>query len=511
MTGKRGFGLRRDDRGGTTVMTALSLVVILGLVGLGVDFGLWTVAEGRRGTVAAAASVGGARVLAETGSAEAARRAIDQDVAVNGLGDDDREVSITAAPDGTVTVEVALRSTAPALFSAILTQEAAVAVGGSARALVAGAVTAGPCILALGDIAGSGIIMDHRGARIDAADCTVHSNSVNPGSRRDGTGVAGAIWIGGSGGDHATIRAAALSAVGAVTSFAGVVNSPSAVALDADGDPLEPDDGAATIGDPHPTVAPFITAAEAAAHCPDANRRARAPYCSVTDPSQRGCPASAVRTGFGDTVRLVATHLSSDDVPVGIHCGTYRFTNNGTVELDPGVHIFVNGDLHVDGGARLSGRDVRLEFMTTDIGDGRQVGGLYLGRTRNGNHTLEARADGLDPAGGLAVVVHREATALDGPLRERDFRTDAGIVVFERGAHLSVTGALYAPTRPIGVRNGATGITVTGTDEMRAGVFAHRIALWSQATLAVTGGDAAAGGTDDDGEEPAGSGVYLVR
>src|SRR5262245_23006968 len=54
--------LRTDDRGGTTIMMAFSLPIVIGALGLGVDTGAWYVEKQRLQAQVDAAALGGARV-----------------------------------------------------------------------------------------------------------------------------------------------------------------------------------------------------------------------------------------------------------------------------------------------------------------------------------------------------------------------------------------------------------------------------------------------------------------
>lgn len=76
--------LQSDERGGTTVMVALTVPVVVGALRVGVDTGAWYVEKHRVQQITDAAALGGARALSTGQNVSTAQAVANRDAARNG-------------------------------------------------------------------------------------------------------------------------------------------------------------------------------------------------------------------------------------------------------------------------------------------------------------------------------------------------------------------------------------------------------------------------------------------
>ena len=132
--------LAADRTGGTTIMIALSVPVVVGALGLGVDTGAWYIEKRSLQQMADAAALGGARAMADglqLASADAIAR---RDAARNGYKTNSGSLVVHSPPTsgayaGKVgAFEVIVTRPLPSMFSSILLGSAARTVSGRAVA-----------------------------------------------------------------------------------------------------------------------------------------------------------------------------------------------------------------------------------------------------------------------------------------------------------------------------------------------------------------------------------------
>lgn len=182
-----GRSLRSEEKGGTTVLVALSAPVIVGALGAGVDTGAWYMEKHRVQRIADSAALGGARALAGGQDESTAQAIANRDAARNGFSAGASQTIVVNSPPTSGTyagktgaVEVIVTRSLPSLFSSYMLGTAARAVRGRAVAAMKtakGGAGSG-CILAK-DTTRSGAISLTGNAALSAPDCFVAANSTS--------------------------------------------------------------------------------------------------------------------------------------------------------------------------------------------------------------------------------------------------------------------------------------------------------------------------------------------
>ncbi len=172
------FALRRDEAGAIAILTALALVMLIGLVALALDVGMWYRTNRALQNAADAAVI--AAATNNTGTYQAEAKAV---AAKYGFVDGAGGITVTAlnnqtCPDGTTDcykVTVA-RSTAPKFFSPVLGSFSP-ALAGAAMASNGG--THSYCLLALATSGTSPAIQSNGANSADFTGCSIMSNSAS--------------------------------------------------------------------------------------------------------------------------------------------------------------------------------------------------------------------------------------------------------------------------------------------------------------------------------------------
>ena len=293
-----------DESGGTLVLSALAVTVLLGMAGLAIDTAIWFTNKRQVQSVADAGVVSAVTVLAKSGTAEAARQAVLDNAAFNGFVDgSDGQVIVNLPPASGPNVgrsgyvEVVVSHPVPASLASLF---GGGEVNVQARA-VGGVVTAGSnCVLALDPTADAAVEL--KGSPDIELSCGIASNSSS---------------------DHAIL----------IKGDAAVVAS----SLQAYGQIAIETNGYLDTGGPLQHL----------------SERLADPFATLEIPlPDPGC---------GD----VSVSYGSESVTVapGLHCGGFKF--NGTaVTFQPGVHVIDSGSLSTKGGTTLTGTDVTFVFTS---------------------------------------------------------------------------------------------------------------------------------------------------
>ena len=174
--------LRRDESGAISVIAAISLPFVIGIVGLAIEYGdgLVTKADNQRTADAAAFSAGLAYSAARTGGATdptiAATAAAVRVAALNGVAAGAVATTYLISPRGTgnQAVQVTVTTSVALMFARMLGAGPTLTVPASATAELTGGAQG--CLFALAASPGTGIGMTG-GATVTAASCVVGSNN----------------------------------------------------------------------------------------------------------------------------------------------------------------------------------------------------------------------------------------------------------------------------------------------------------------------------------------------
>jgi hypothetical protein len=308
-------GLRDDESGSTLVFTALSLSLLLGMAGLGLDAAMWFMTKRQVQNVADLGAVSGVSVRTKGGSVAEARQAVIDVAARNGFVDgSDGQVIANIPPlygpnaGDSAYVEVIVNQPGSLLFSSGF-------LGGpvtvQARAVGALAASGSHCVLALDPAMDAAIEF---GGNADAEiSCGIASNSSSDQS----------ILVDG----NASLHADPAQAYGDI-----LVKGSGTLVTDTPPQPL--------------------------------SERLQDPYAGMSlPPADPGCKNKKPNM-YSGTVTLGP----------GNYCGGMKFTN-ADVTFESGVYVIDSGDFEVTGNSVLDGTDVTF-FFTADNPD--KIGGLRI-------------------------------------------------------------------------------------------------------------------------------------
>jgi Flp pilus assembly protein TadG len=292
-----------DESGSYLVIGGIVMPVLVGVVGLGTEVGLWYARHHQMQSAADSAAVTAATDYFVNHNADALAVQAQSVAASYGFVNGASGVTLTVNhPPSTGhyasdqrAVEVIVQEPQRRLFSAIY---ASGDVAISARSVALGTGGKG-CVIALDPSAsGAATIQGTADVRLDG--CSLYDNSSN----------SSAMTVGGSG----TITAESVNIVGGIASTSGITTT----------------NGIAT-GQP-----------------PIAD-----PYANVTFGSFTGC----------DQTSFVAK--STVTINPGVYCGGMKLNAGANVTLNPGIYYLDQGSLSVNGGASLSGTGVTLVFTSS--------------------------------------------------------------------------------------------------------------------------------------------------
>ena len=142
-------------------------------------------------------------------------------------------------------------------------------------------------------------------------------------------------------------------------------------------------------------------------------------YCpSVTDPF---ASLSIPENADGPCERLNLQVSFNQEIPPGVYCGNTIINNHKTLTLQPGTHIFRNGPIILNSGARIVGNDVTLYFHDKKSNI-----------LANSRVDLEIDAPDTGPYAGIAVFQNQ--TIKNGPQ-----------FIINSGSNSYIEGVYYTP------------------------------------------------------------------
>jgi Flp pilus assembly protein TadG len=306
---RRGRGLlgrfRRDQSGNYLIIAGLAMPALVGIVGLGTDYGLWSythqsmqsATDSSALSAATAYAKGDYNIVTKQANAVAATYGF-----VNGAGG--VVVTVNRPPaSGAYTakagaVEVIIKQPQTPKFSAVA---GAKPFDITARSVALGEGDGKGCVLSLSKAA-SGAAISQGTAAVDLKACSLYDNSAD----------ASALKVDGS----ATLSALSVHVVGGISGQAGITTTK----------------GVETGTQP-----------------------ALDPYAGVTMPTPTG-PVDANCCKKNETLKP------------GIYTGGMKIAGDSDVTLEPGVYFIEGSGLEVQGGGSLTGTGVTLVFTTGDGG-----------------------------------------------------------------------------------------------------------------------------------------------
>lgn len=386
--------LRHDRRGVITVMFALLIPFLIGMVGLGLELGIWFESRRDLQTAADAAAIAGAyEVQDSTATAASILATATTDATSNGYDVSTDTITAVNPPDtgpntsDDTAVEVNMSRTVTSLFAQQFLGDS---INIAARAVAhTGGSDDTACVLSL-STTGTGISVSGNGD-IAFDGCQVASNS-SDGSSLDVSGN----------GDLVTD---CYTTVGGVTATDG---------LDVDDD-CEPTTGSPTIADPLGD----LTAPDEA--CDDDDG-----YSFNTN------GGSETIDGNYDTVNGIADY---DDAYV--ICGDFS-VQNGTVTLQPGLYVIDGGDFSVGAQGSLVGEGVAI--VLRNEGQINRINGSASVQLSAPNST-----DGADEWEGILFYQDRETTSEC---------TGSNCNRFNGGSTTEFEGTIYFPKQAVFVNGG---------------------------------------------------------
>lgn len=304
----RAFGA--NGEGAIAIVMALSLPVVIGFVGLGVEVGLWFHAKRGLQAAADAAALSGAYERLAGNSVATATAAAQQAAAANGYdGSLDDVLTVNIPPlagefagNGSA-VEVVIGRNLHLLFSGMMMESSTISIDAYAVAILTDG-DEGFCILAL-DPDASGAVSIGGNADVNL-DCGIASNS----SAADSVDIFGSADV-----------------VAENVHVAGGLSVRGASAL-------------ATTEGTEENQGPIDD-----------------PYASIPEPEDESCDHNS---------KVQVNNNQNVTVQPGVYCGGFKVTNGGTLTFLPGVYTIKGGDLEFNGGTIL-GSDVFF-FLTEDNG-----------------------------------------------------------------------------------------------------------------------------------------------
>lgn len=396
----------RDESGAIAIMFALMLPVLFGIIGLGVEAGLWFKERRELQTIADVAAISAAIENSYGATSTEITTAVTLEASRNGFDATTDTITYVGSPTSgtyagnTSYIEVSITRTLDTILSQVFYSFNPTT---TARAVATSGGTTNACMLSLNTTAQKAIEISGNGA-ISATGCILASNSSDSSS----------IEITGS----ASVTTDSLSTVGDyLVSGAAALNTTST-----------PTAGAPSINDP---------------------------YSDLAVPSYAGCDQSGYKVNPSGNVTISPF---SSTTP-------YVFCNGldikGTLNLDPGTYVVDGGTFNLNAGAVLTGTDVTFILTSSTTSD-------YAKYTMNGNASVNISAPTTGDYAGILMYSDRDGPDQDNVLNGNATTTFNGALyfpssklTFQGNASTGSTGCtqLIADTLKIG---GATGITTAG-------------------------------------------------
>jgi Flp pilus assembly protein TadG len=304
------IALLHDRRGAISILTAASLTVLCGAIGLGLDTAVWYTNSNHLQTMAEASALSAGAMLSDSSETTASITAVAENSAMlNGFNSSTDTINVAfynasgtpTPPPNATTVTVTATRTLPRMFSALfLASNPVVSESASASPAGGGGVTmpTGVCILVL-DPSSSQTLLVNSNFNLDAPNCTIDVNS---------TSSTAAMF------DSSMPNVAGVNIVG--------------------GDTLNGGSTVNNLRKGQTAVAnPFVGA--------------------ITAPTVGSCTVNS------------ANYSGTTNLEPGTYCGNFNFNGSGTLNLAAGTYIFDGTTWNINSGWTVTGTGVTFYFVNS--------------------------------------------------------------------------------------------------------------------------------------------------
>lgn len=302
--------LKRAENGSVALMFALMLPILFGIVGLGVEAGLWFKERRELQNIADSAAVSAAIELAYGATSSEQMTAAMIEANSNGFdATSDTMLYVGTPTSGTyagqaayveVRVERQLETVLSQVFYSLNPMTVSRAVAGTTSDMEA-------CVMALSNTAMNSIYLNGAGTNVSMTGCGVVANSdhsTNAINVQNGSFEADCLWSAGGISGEANITTACPSTV-------------------SNAKPVED------------------------------------PFAAIDVPAFGACD-------FDPPGMQAYTPVNGDTLSEGVYCGGMEFSAGTTVDLAPGIYVIDEGNFKVNGGAHVTGDDVTIILTASD-------------------------------------------------------------------------------------------------------------------------------------------------
>ena len=310
-----GLSFKRDERGGIALMFALMLPILFGIVGLGMEAGMWFKERRQLQTIADSAAVSAAIENAYGSSQIEIEAAAIQEADQNGFDASTDVITYIGAPTSGAYIgdadyiEVIVSRQLSTVISQVFTN---LSPSTTSRAVASTIGDQQACVLALSASAQNSMYVNASGSTVTMAGCSVASNSsdsIKSVNVQNGTLIAECVW-----------------AAGGISGEANITtNCPAS----------------------YPDAKPLSD-----------------PYANTTIPLYSNTTPPCL-TGNGNTPY---TPANAEVLQPGVYCNGITVSSGNTVTMAPGEYIIDEGDFTVTGGGAVSGAGLTV-FLTSSSGN----------------------------------------------------------------------------------------------------------------------------------------------
>lgn len=379
-----------NERGSVALMFALMLPVLFGIIGLGVEVGMWFKDRRELQTIADAAAVSAAIEMNRGANQSELETIAQMEADRNGFDGATDEITYVGTPtqgayngdDGYVEVIVTrqLNTILSQVFSALTPTTMARAVAGTDGS------TEEACVLALSTTAQNAVYINGASTEVSMEGCVIASNSSN---------ASKSINV-----QNGQLQVDCLWSAGGINGLENIDTV----------DSCSPTTNGAAVSDPFADlgIPTYFNCDE--------------------DPSGN----NAYSPSDGET-------LSE-----GVYCGGITVNSGDTVTLNSGIYVMDEGDFTVNGGGNITGDNVTI-ILTASDGSGYGTINISGGATVQLSAPTSEDTTGTLTGDYTAVLFYQDRNAPASPSLD---------AVFNGGSSMETTGVIYMPNNDISFTGG---------------------------------------------------------